>query len=287
MALNKTIILSDSICDLGDEILNKYSIDLNPLTVSKGEDSFLDGKEITPDDIYEYYDKTGELCKTSAVNVQSSIDFLAAHQKPDTDIVYFLMSSDMSSTYQNAVTAAAEFNNVYVVDTKNISTGSGLLVLHAAEMAENGKSGKEICDECTKLSQYVDASFVVDTLEYLKKGGRCSTIAALGANILKLRPCIEVTDGKMAVNKKYRGKMSDVLVSYCKDRLSDLNDIVPDHIFITHSGCDEETIKKVEDTVKETEYFKNIHITRAGCTVSTHCGPGTLGVLYIRKTPVK
>lgn len=282
----KTIILSDSICDLGKDLLEKYSIKINPLSIIKNGESFLDTIEIKPDDIYSYYEETGKLCSTAAINIDGHFDFIKKYSE-DNEIVYFVMSSEMSSTFNNAKIACEELENVYVVDTWNISTGSGLLVLRAAEMAEEGKSAKEIYDEVMKLRECVDASFVVDTLEYLHKGGRCSSIAALGANLLKLKPCIEVKFGKMAVNKKYRGKLADVLKMYCKDRLKNESDIDLRHVFITHSGCDEKTVNEIAEQVRETVPFKNVYITRAGCTVSAHCGPGTLGVLFIRKTPLQ
>lgn len=283
----KTIILSDSICDLGSELLDKYSIIINPLTVVKDGKDYLDGVEINPDDVYKYYNETGKLCTTSAINLQAHLDFLEKYSENGNEIVYFILSSEMSSSFQNAVIATEDMENVYVVDTWNISTGSGLLVLSAAQMAQEGKSAKEIYDEVMKLRECVDASFVVETLEYLHKGGRCSSVAALGANLLKLRPCIEVKNGKMAVGKKYRGKMLEVLKAYCKDRLENSDDIDLSNVFVTHSGCDEETVSEIANLVKETLPFENLYITRAGCTVSAHCGPGTLGVLFIRKSPLK
>lgn len=282
-----TIILSDSICDLGKDLLEKYSIDINPLIVVKDGKEYLDTIEINPDDIYEYYNETGKLCSTSAINVQTCADFLNKYTSQGKGIVYFSLSSEMSSSFNNAVIASEGMENVFVVDTWNISTGSGLLVLAAAEMAEQGKTAKEIYDRVMYLRECVDASYVVDNLEFLHKGGRCSSIAALGANILKLRPCIDVKFGKMAVCKKYRGKMSDVLKTYCKDRLTNIDDIDLTHVFITHSGCDEETVNEISALVKETAPFKNVYVTRAGCTVSAHCGPKTLGVLFIRKSPIK
>ena len=283
----KTIILSDSICDLNEELLNKYSIKLNPLSVVCGDEAKRDGIEIKPDDVYEYYNKTGKLCTTTATNVQAQFEFLKPYAKNGNEIVYFTLSSEMSSSFNNARIAAEELENVYVVDSWNISTGSGLLVLTAAEMAEQGASAKQIYDRVMQLRECVDASFVVDTLEYLHKGGRCSSIAALGANLLKLKPCIQVKQGKMTVCKKYRGKMSDVLKTYAAERLVNPEDIYLDKIFVTHSGCDEEIINSVVETVKSTLNFENVYVSRAGCTVSAHCGPGTLGVLFIRKSPLK
>jgi len=160
------------------------------------------------------------------------------------------------------------------------------LVLTAAELAEQGKSAKEIADECTRLASYVDASFVIDSLEFLHKGGRCSALAALGANLLQLKPCITVKDGKMGVNKKYRGKFAAVLPTYIADRMGDASDINIDKVFVTHAGCDPQIIDLCVNKVKQIAPEANVMITRAGCTVSSHCGRNTLGVLFIKKTPV-
>jgi len=172
---------------------------------------------------------------------------------------------------------------VYVVDTQNLSTGGGLLVVAAAEMAEAGKSAKEIVEACTSLVSRVDASFVVDDLEFLHKGGRCSAVAAFGANLLQLKPCITVKDGKMGVERKYRGKFASVLEKYIAERIGDGTGIELDHVFVTHAGCDEAIVNRCLEQVKAAADFKEVHLTRAGCTVSSHCGRNTLGVLFIRK----
>ena len=196
------------------------------------------------------------------------------------------ISSEMSTTFNNARLAAEDMDDVYIIDSRNLSTGIGLLVLHACDLADEGKSAKEIYDEITELTAYVDASFVVETLEYLHKGGRCSSIAALGANLLKLRPMIQVKDGKMGVAKKYRGKMPEVFKQYVNEKLNDENKFIGKRIFITHSGnCDEIAIE-LKAMVEEAYPDKEVLITRAGCTVSCHCGPGTLGVLGIRENKI-
>ena len=197
------------------------------------------------------------------------------------------ISSEMSSTFSNARLAAEEYENVYVVDTRNLSTGGGLLVLHAAQLREEGKTAKEIYDECVSLTPCVDASFVIDSLEYLHKGGRCSTVAALGANLLRLKPCITVKDGKMGVGKKYRGKYELILPQYIAERLGDASDVRCDKIFVTHAGMDESVINSCVDAVKAIAPEANVMITRAGCTISSHCGRNTLGVLFIRKNPIE
>ncbi|MBQ2786111.1 MAG: DegV family protein [Oscillospiraceae bacterium] len=201
-------------------------------------------------------------------------------------MIHFTISSSMSVTYNNARVAAEDFENVYVVDSKNLSTGNGLLVIAAAEMAQKGMDAKEIADKVSELADCVDASFVVDNLEYLAKGGRCSAVAAFGANLLQLKPCIYVKNGAMGVGKKYRGKFEKVLLGYVADRLGDRSDIDLDRVFVTHAGCDPQVVQSVVTAVKNTLPFKEVLVTRAGCTVSAHCGADTLGMLFIRKTPL-
>lgn len=281
--MSRIIIASDSTCDLNQELISRYQIQIIPLGVSLGDKQFTDGVDITPDDIYAHYAATGELPKTSAVNIAQFDDFFREHTANGSSIVLFTISSDMSSTCSNAAIAAEEYENVYVVDTQNLSTGGGLLVVAAAEMAAEGKSAKEIAEYCASLASRVDASFVVDDLEFLYKGGRCSAVAAFGANLLQLKPCITVKNGKMGVEKKYRGKFASVLEKYIAERIGDGSGIELDHVFVTHAGCDEQIVNKCMAQVKAAADFKEIHLTRAGCTVSSHCGRNTLGVLFLRK----
>ena len=284
---NNVIIASDSTCDLSRELIEKYGIRIIPLSVNLGENVYTDGVDINPDMIYEHYEKTGELPKTSAINIAEFEDLFKELAPAGEPIVLFTISSSMSSTYHNACLASGDFENVHVVDTANLSTGGGLLVIRAAEMAKEGKSAKEIADACRELAPYVDASFVVDDLEFLYKGGRCSALAAFGANVLSLKPCIQVRGGKMGVGKKYRGKFAATLKKYVADQLGDASDIELDHIFVTHAGCDPEVCEACVNAVKETAPFKEVHLTRAGCTISSHCGRNTLGVLFIRKNPLE
>ena len=280
----KILIASDSTSDLGAELIAKYGIKILPLGVTLGENTYTDGVDIDPDMIYANYEKTGQLPKTSAVNIADFEDFFEEQTKAGYSIVLFTISSEMSSTYHNAHLAAEDYENVYVVDARNLSTGVGLLVLTAAEMAEKGCGAHEIYDECTRLTEYVDASFVIDSLEFLHKGGRCSALAALGANLLQLKPCIVVKGGKMGVTKKYRGKFAAVLPQYIADRIGNGENVHADKVFITHAGCDQAIIDSCVAKVKELIPEANVMITRAGCTVSAHCGRNTLGVLFIRKT---
>ena len=193
----------------------------------------------------------------------------------------------MSGSYNICRIASEELDNVYMVDSRNLSTGIGLQLIHAAEMIERGASAEEIVKAAEELAPRVDASFIIDTLEYLHKGGRCSGVAALGANLLKLKPCIEVKNGKMGVGKKYRGRLSDVMLTYAADRLADADDIITDHVFVTHTMLDGAVAESVAEEVRRLIPCKELHITRAGCTIASHCGPNTLGVLFIRKTPLK
>ncbi len=279
----KVLIASDSTTDLGDELIAEYGVKILPLGVTLGETQYTDGVDITPDFIYENYEKTGELPKTSAINLSQALAFFQKYTNEGYAVVFFTISSEMSSTYQNVRLAAAEFEDVYVVDTKNLSTGGGLLVLRACEMAREGKSAEEIVSVCEEMRSRVDASFVIDSLEFLHKGGRCSALAAFGANLLGLKPCIVVRDGKMGVGKKYRGRFADVLKKYVADQLGDGSGAELDHVFVTHAGCDVEIIESCVEQVKELAPFRAVHITRAGCTISSHCGRNTLGVLFVRK----
>lgn len=282
----RIIISSDSTCDLCQELIDRYQIRIQPMGVSLGEKIYRDGVDITPDDIYAHHEKTGELPKTSAINVAENMEYFEELTKDGSAVIHFTISSSMSSTYNNACVAAQEFEDVYVVDAKNLSTGNGLLVITAAEMAQNGMEAKQIAKKVSELADYVDASFVVDNLEYLAKGGRCSAVAAFGANLLQLKPCIYVKNGAMSVGKKYRGKYEKVLLSYVADRLANEDDICLDRVFVTHAGCDPRIVERVAETVKNTLPFKEVLVTRAGCTISSHCGANTLGVLFIRKTPL-
>ena len=282
----KIIISSDSTCDLSAELKERYGVKILPLGVTLGTNVYRDGFDITPDDIYAHYDKTGELPKTTAANVGECADFFAELKKDCDAVIHFTISSDMSSTYNNSCIAASELENVYVIDSKNLSTGGGLLVVAAAEMAKDGMEPAAIVEQIEKLKPCVDASFVIDNLEYLYKGGRCSALAMMGANLLKLKPCIEVKNGVMGVGKKYRGTFSKVVEEYVEERLQNVDDIDTSRIFVTHAGCDPELMETVVNKVKEKGIFKEVFFTRAGCTVSSHCGANTMGVLFIHKSPI-
>jgi DegV family protein with EDD domain len=285
--LANIIITSDSTTDLSAELKERYNIKTIPLGVNLGDKTYFDGVDVTPDDIYEYHRKTGELPKTTAANLGDLIDFFKPLVDEGNKVIHFSISGEMSSTFNNSRMAAEEVGNVYAIDSRNLSTGAGLLVIAAAEMAKKGMEAEEIVKEIENLIPKVDASFVIDNLEYLHKGGRCSAVAMLGANLLKLKPCIEVKNGSMGVGKKYRGKFGDVLKTYVAERIGDGSDIDLDRVFVTHAGCDMDIVNAVVEDVKKAAPFKEVFLTRAGCTVSAHCGADTLGVLFIRKNPVE
>ena len=278
----KIIITSDSTTDLSPELREQYNIVVMPLVVSLNDKDHLDGVDITPEDIYRNYAANKTLPKTAAPNLADCAEFFRQFTEQGYSVVHFTISSEMSSTYQNSVIAAEDFDNVYVVDSRNLSTGGGLLVIRAAELAARGMRAGMIAEECRRLAPCVDASFVIDSLEFLHKGGRCSTVAMLGANLMNFKPCILVKDGAMSVGKKYRGKYDQVLLKYIEDRVGDGHDIDKSHVFITHAGCDPEVVDACVAKLKTLGDYPNIHVTRAGCTVSSHCGRNTLGVLFIR-----
>lgn len=276
-------ILADSTCDLSADLLQKHNITLVPLTVIKGGEQYIDGVTITPADIFAHVEATGELCSTTATNMDEYMRWFEKYTNDYDYIFHISLGSGFSSSYQNARLAAEEFSNVKVIDSMNLSTGQGLVVLKACELAENCQDAEEMEKALNGFTPRVEASFVLDQLQYMVKGGRCSSAAALGANLLNLKPCIEVKDGKMAVVKKYRGNYAKCLVSYVKDRLSNREDIDRGTLFITRTTASDECWKAVEEAVANCGEFDNIYRTYAGCTVTCHCGPSTLGVLFVRK----
>ena len=283
----KILIAGDSTIDLNLELIEKYGIKTLPLGVTLGEKDYTDGVDIDPDMIYAHYEKTGELPKTAAVNIVAFEEFFEKYTKEGYSIIVFTISSEMSSTFSNARLAAEDYENVFVVDTRNLSTGGGLLAVTAARMAEQGMDARSIYEECIRLTAHVDASFVIDSLEFLHKGGRCSALKAGAAKALGLKPCIRVVGGKMGPGKNYKGKFASVLPQYIADRLGDGSDVEIDQVFVTHAGCEQEIIDSCVNKVKEILPDAKVDITRAGCTISSHCGRNTLGVLFIRKTPLK
>lgn len=276
-------ITADSTCDLSPEQLTRYRIRLLPLYVSMGDRTLRDGADVTPDDIYAHVAQGGELPKTAAVNMADYVRAFTELSAENDFVIHICISLDFSCCYQNAKLAAAEFDNVYVVDSRNLSTGHGLIVLEAERLACAGMDPRDIVAALEETTARVEASFILDRLDYMKMGGRCSAVTLLGANLLRLRPCIAVEDGKMGVKKKYRGSFEKCMTEYIRDQLAGREDLELRRVFITHSGMDEALVQKAVETVKELQPFEEVCVTRAGCTVSCHCGPGTIGVLFIHK----
>ncbi len=275
-------ITSDSTCDLSPEILEKYDIGIIPLIVMKDGKEYYDGITITPQDIFAHVASGGSLCSTAARSVLVFQEEFAKYAKDYDGVLHVNIGANFSSSYQNACIAAEEFDNVRVVDSKNLSTGQALVVLKACELSKTAKDMDELKAQLDAFTSRVEASFVLDRLDYMVKGGRCSGAAALGANLLNLKPCIEVKDGKMTVVKKYRGHIAKCLASYVKDRLVDRQDLDDGLIFITHTEISPECVEVVQNAVAQYGHFKKVEQTVAGCTVSCHCGPGTLGILFVR-----
>ncbi len=276
-------ILSDSTCDLPGYLLEKYNITMVPLVVVKDGQSYIDGESITPKDIFDHVANGGALCSTAARSISDYTEYFGKFAGDYDGVLHVNISSEFSCSYQNAVLAAEEFQNVRVVDSRNLSTGQGLVVLKACELAQTCQSLDELKQQLDEFTGKVEASFLLDRLDYMVKGGRCSSVVALGANLLNLKPCIEVKNGKMSVVKKYRGNYAKSLAAYVKDRISGRDDIEHKTLFVTRTPVSDECLEAVKTAVEQCDGFENTYWNEAGCTVSCHCGPGTLGVLFIRK----
>ncbi|MCR5467586.1 MAG: DegV family protein [Lachnospiraceae bacterium] len=277
-------ILSDSTCDLSPELVQRYNIGIIPLYVRLGDEEYRDGVNISPEELYKWSDEHGETPKTAASSIEDISGFL--DPAGSDEYIIFTISSTMSTNYNNVRLAAEDLemeDRVHVIDSANLSTGIGLLVIYAAELAKAGKSAKEIVEEIEKTKDKVRASFVIDTLVYLHRGGRCSGMAALVGTALKLHPRIAVADGAMHPERKYRGSSKRYILEYVKDMEADLKNARTERVFITHSGCDKEVVDSVREYLSSLGIFDEILETRAGSVISSHCGPGTLGVLFILK----
>ena len=277
---NKVIISVDSTGDLPQEYMDRYDIKVIYLYVHMGEFSAREGIDITPDDVFEYVNKTGKLPTTSAPSIDTYIKEFKRWTDKGYEVVHCSISSELSSAFQNAQLAAKEISGVYVVDSHTLSMGLGQVSIKASELAKNGLSARKIQEYLMGYTHKVSTSFVIETLRHLTISGRCSAIALFGANLLKLRPCIEMVDGKMKVIRKYRGSLSDVLPKYAIDQLSNAKNLNFDRLFIAHSGVKNEIIELVKESIEKLFDFKEIVVTRVGCAVSTHCGPNVLGLLY-------
>lgn len=282
--MSKIVLSADSTCDISGELLERCQAELIPLHIILDDKSYDDGVNIKPDDIYANFAATGKLPKTAAINTQEYIDRFQPLVEQGYDIIHINLGSAISSSYQNCVTAAAQLGgHVYPINSCNLSSGSGHLVLETAKRIAQGISAPEIAEEIKTLIPKCHSSFIIDKLDYLRAGGRCSALAVLGANLLKLKPCIEVNnaDGSMTVGRKYRGKLETVLVQYVHEQLERYENIRNDKIFITHAGIGDRYVEIVKNELDKLHYFTEIFIERASCTISSHCGPGTLGILFM------
>lgn len=283
--MRKIILSADSTCDLGDELKEKYQVHYYPFHIILEGKDYQDNVDITPGDIFQRYYEKKVLPKTAAINVEEYVNYFRPFVEQGYEVVHLNLGSALSSAHQNCMLAARELKGVYPVDSGNLSTGIGHLVLNAGEMIKEGLGAEEIAGKLNQRKNLVHSSFILDTLKFMSAGGRCSNVMALGANLLNIKPCIEVNnkDGSMDVGKKYRGSLKKVLPLYVKDKLQEYQGICTDKIFITHSGIDQEYIELVKEAIQEEKEFQNIYVTRASCTISCHCGPNTLGILFETK----
>ena len=282
----KIKISTDSTCDLPAELIAAHDIGVQPLYIIRDGEALRDGIDVTPDDLYAYTKETGKLCGTSAVTITDYLGSWKAWLEEYDAIVHVAFSSELSASCNNARLAAMELpGKVWVVDSLNLSTGFGHLVLDAALMAERGMAPEEIAAEVERLVPKMDVSFVLNTLDYLKKGGRCTSVQALGANLLGLKPCIEVIGGKMTVGKKYRGSFQRCLEHYIQDKLERREEIDFSRAFLVHNLCAPGVVEHVQSYLTATANFRELYVVPAGSTICCHCGPSTLGLMFTRKTP--
>lgn len=279
-------ITTDSTCDLPQRFIDENDITVVPLTVLLGDTVYRDGADIKPDDVYSFVEKTGKLPKTSAVTPAEYFEVFKQLTDEGKKVVHIGFSSGLSSSFQNACVAASEFDNVFCVDSKTLCTAQGLLVLKACDYRAKGMDAKKIADRVTKLVPKVSATFVLDGLEYLHKGGRCSSVARFGANVLGIKPSIAVDNqtGKLEVSKKYRGKIELVYKQYIADRMNEIKRIQPDRVVIAESGgVSPQTIAFAKGVIEGKDKFNQVIVADAGCTISSHCGPKTFAIFYIKK----
>lgn len=285
MSAEKIILSADSSCDLGPELKNRYNVNYTRFHILLDGKSYIDGIDLSSNDIFSIYQQKKCLPKTSAIGIGEYYEYFKKWTDQGFEVIHINISSAISSTYQNCCIAANKLGGVYPIDSKNLTTGMGQLAIEAAKRIKLGMQAKEIQNEVSALTNKLNVSFIIDTLEFLRAGGRCSALSALGANILRLKPCIEVnnTTGIMSPSKKYRGPLDKVLIQYINDKLSDKSKINTERIFITHTVQSPELIELVYNHIKNFNIFKEIYITDASCTVSSHCGPNTLGIIFLEK----
>lgn len=275
----KIAISAESTIDMPKELLEKYDIHTVPFTILLGEDMALDG-EIMPQEIFDYVEKTKVLPKTSAVNEEQYIEHFSKLLENYDAIIHFSLSSEISSAFSNAKKASEKFSNVFVIDSRSLSTGIALQAIYAQKLARLGVKVEEIVKKVEAKVPYTQASFVLKKLNYLYKGGRCSSLAYFGANLLGIKPQIIVKDGKMGSYHKYRGTMEKVVKEYCADTLKEFNTPDTDVAFVTYTIATDEMVNEAVSALKNAG-FKTIYTTHAGATISSHCGEYCLGILYI------
>ena len=279
----KIQITCDSTCDMPLALREKYDIAVLPVTVILGDQEYKDGVNVTCEDLFSYVDSTGKLPKTAAISMYEYNEFFSKFVEQRMQVIHISLSGELSSTYQNACIAAEDVGNVYVIDGRSLSTGSSLLALIARELADTGMEAAEIAEAVNGAREQLDVSFVLQTLEYLHKGGRCSGVAAFGANVMKLRPEIQVKNGKMDVGRKYRGSLEKSVLAYTKGCLEGRQDVDTRRVFVMHTGLSQEVLDKICALVKELQPFEEIIVGTAGCTITSHCGPDCMGVIFMKK----
>ncbi len=283
MAQRKVILSADSTCDLGEELKARYDVQYYPFHVILEGKDYQDNVDIHIEDIFRaYYDRKA-LPRTAAINVEEYVEYFRPWVDQGFDVLHFCLGGALSSAQRNCVLAARELGgHVFPIDSCNLSTGISLQIIEAGERIRAGMSAAEIAQAMKEIIPHCHASFILDTLEFMRAGGRCSTIVAVGANLLALKPCIEVdnSDGSMHVGKKYRGNLKKVLPQYVRDKLTQYDRIKRDHLFITYSSIDPSYVELVRQAVLDVMDFKEIHVTTASCTIASHCGPNTLGILF-------
>ena len=277
------MITADSTADLSADLRERFDIRVIPLTITLGDESFPDGEHFTPADMYARYREDGTLPKTAAPSIQDFLTFFETFTEKGFEVVHLDISAELSNTWNAARLAAEELEGVYVIDSRMLSSGIALLAIEGAECRDKGMNAEEIAAHLEELKKKVSTSFVLDTLQFMWKGGRCNAVTALGANLLKIKPGLEMRNGRLEVNKKYRGSMERVYRQYITERLEG-KAVRPGHVFLTESGeVPEETVESLTALVKELTGCREVHHATAGCTISSHCGPKTLGVLFIEE----
>ncbi len=277
-------ISSESTCDLSAELIRTHDISIMPATIIMEGHTYQDGVSIHPKDIFAHTEETGNLCTTSALNVGEFQEYFATLSRQHEAIVHICIGSGFSSGYQNACIAAQDFPNVHVIDSQSLSTGQGLVVLAACKLAKGCEDVSAMCAALRDMTGRIEASFILERLDYMVKGGRCSSVMALGANLMQLKPCIEVIDGKLQSGKKYRGPYAKCAAAYIRERLAGRTDLEMDTLFFTYTELSDESLAAATQVLDELGgSFAQVYITQAGCSVSCHCGPGTMGVLFVRK----